>query len=396
MKLLIVIPYYEPAWAYGGPPRLVSIIARQLAQRHQVTVLTTDVCDANHRATPQHENLGGVEVYRFPTWSNTLAWKTKIILPKHFKAAAAQQVAKADFVFLSDLRHYLNAAIAPALFKTRTPYSLAAYGQIQKPLDLKYPLKVLYDQVWGKRLIQQASMLLAQTQHEAVDYLTLGARPDQVQIMPLMETNPTPEELDQRGKFRAQYNIPATAQVLLFVGRLNKLKGIDLLLNSFAQLRQHQPAQDIRLVIIGRDDGYLNTMNQLIQTLQLQNVVIQPGPLYGVKNAACYLDADLFVFTPTYYEETSLATVRALSFGLPVLTTHQAELPYLDEYAAGVTVLAELDAVVKSLTELLQNATLRTQLRGNALRLFIEHYQRDRLITQLEHDIQNIIQTIPQ
>src|SRR3989338_11179763 len=143
MKLQIVIPYYEPAWAYGGPPRLVSSIARALAKRHQVTVLTTDVLDAQQRANPPHENLGGVEVYRFPTISNTLAWKTKIIIPKGVRTVLADQVRTSDFVFLSDFRHWLNAMAAPYIWRQHKPYSLAAFGQIQKPPDLKYSLKVL-------------------------------------------------------------------------------------------------------------------------------------------------------------------------------------------------------------------------------------------------------------
>jgi len=47
MKILLVVRCYEPAWAYGDPPRLVFELARQLAQHsHDVTVCTTDALDA--------------------------------------------------------------------------------------------------------------------------------------------------------------------------------------------------------------------------------------------------------------------------------------------------------------------------------------------------------------
>lgn len=394
MRLLITIPYYEPAWGYGGPPRLVSSLARQLAQRHQVTVLTTDAYTATHRLPAGHEVLGGVQVYRFPTVSNTLAWKSKIFWPRGFRAAVAEHVQRSDFVFLSDFRHYLNAVIAPWLWRWHKPYSLAAYGQMQKPPDLKYPLKTLFDMMYGHRLITQASIVFAQTQHEANDYRTLGARPEQIRILPLMEAAPTSAELNQRGAFRAKYNIPATTKVLLFVGRLHHLKGIAILLQSLAQVQQRLRGQDIRLVIVGRDDGYLTAMNRLITELGLEQTVIQTGPLYGLDNAAGYLDADVFVLTPPYYEETSLASVRAISFGLPVITTPQAELPWLDDYEAGSTVAAQPNAIADKLTLLLDDDKLQNQLRGNAIRLFREHYQIDHVITLLEHDLTQFVPSV--
>lgn len=391
MKLLVVIPYYEPAWAYGGPPRLVSTIARQLAQRHQITVLTTDVLDANQRAQPASEVIGGVHVYRCPTISNSLAWKTKIIIPRHYRRQLAELIDTHEFVFLSDFRHWLNAAAAPLLWRQHKPYALAAFGQLQKPHDWKYPLKLLFDQWFGKKLIQRANILIAQTQHEATDYTPLGGQPEQMYLMPLMENQPTVDELAQRGAFRKKYRLSPDTKLLLFVGRLNKLKGIDVLLNSFAQLRKQSPQLNVKLVIVGRDDGYQNQMNTLIRQLGLTDRVIQTGPLYGVDNAACYLDADYFVFTPTYYEETSLATVRALSFGLPVLTTPQAELPWLDDYQAGYTIINKIDVMVDTLTEILPNGILRTQFSTNALRLFSDHYEQSHVLTDLEHAFEKAI-----
>ena len=50
LRILHVVPYYEGAWAYGGIPRVVPILARSLAARgHRVTVCTTDACDASVR-----------------------------------------------------------------------------------------------------------------------------------------------------------------------------------------------------------------------------------------------------------------------------------------------------------------------------------------------------------
>ena len=83
MRVLQVTPYYAPAWAYGGPPRVMSDFAAGLAARgHTVDVLTTDVLDDERRATPREEVLDGVRVRRLPNLSNSLAWRTKKYLPR--------------------------------------------------------------------------------------------------------------------------------------------------------------------------------------------------------------------------------------------------------------------------------------------------------------------------
>lgn len=384
MRILITIPYYEPAWAYGGPPRLISRIARALAKHHVVTVLTTDVLDESKRCEQREETLGGVTVVRFPVLSNTLAWRAKIIIPRGYTKAIGNYVEQADFVILSDYRHWMNAVILPYLRKHKVRYALAAFGQLQLPREIKWPLKRLFDAVWGRKLIQHATWLFAQTHHEANDYIEFGGAAEHTKLVPLIEEAPTEAELNTTGKFRAQNKIPESAKIILFVGRINKLKGLDILLHAFAETRKQLVGQDIRLVIIGRDDGYQTQVDALIKRLSIGDYVIQTGPLYTTDNAAAYNDADLFAITPTFYEETSLASVRALSFGLPVLTVPQSELPWLDEYRAGNTVECTVSDVTTGLTELLADATLLKNSRGNAKKLFNEHYTLEPVIRELE------------
>ena len=68
MRILQVTPYFAPAWAYGGPPRVMTDYAVGLAALgHQVDVFTTDVLDAEHRAAPALETIEGVRFVGFAT-----------------------------------------------------------------------------------------------------------------------------------------------------------------------------------------------------------------------------------------------------------------------------------------------------------------------------------------
>lgn len=107
----------------------------------------------------------------------------------------------------------------------------------------------------------------------------------------------------------ARSSTPQHPLTLLFVGRLQTRKRLDLLLHACAQL---PPEIQPRLVMVG--DG---PARETFQTLAAQ-VYPQaefPGPKYGPELAACFAAADLFVLPGT----GGLAVQEAMSYGLPVL-----------------------------------------------------------------------------
>ena len=63
MKILHVTPFFYPAWAYGGIPRLsFHLAAEQARQGHTVHVVTTDALDENRRQEETRFTIEGVEV----------------------------------------------------------------------------------------------------------------------------------------------------------------------------------------------------------------------------------------------------------------------------------------------------------------------------------------------
>src|SRR5947208_9843732 len=83
VRILHVTPYSADAWAYGGIPRLVRSLTRGLVRRgHQVTICTTDACDATTRlAAPSSHTADGVDAHVFPNVSNRLAYHLQLFAP---------------------------------------------------------------------------------------------------------------------------------------------------------------------------------------------------------------------------------------------------------------------------------------------------------------------------
>ena len=82
LRILHVTPYFTEAWAYGGIPRVAAAQVRGLMRLgHQVTVVTTDVRDADSRVRSGSHDPE-VDVHVFPNLSNRLAFHWQCYLPR--------------------------------------------------------------------------------------------------------------------------------------------------------------------------------------------------------------------------------------------------------------------------------------------------------------------------
>jgi glycosyltransferase involved in cell wall biosynthesis len=254
MKIVVVTPYFAPAWSYGGPPRVLFTLCKELVRRgHTVTVLTTDSL-GSIRAKKLEERTRGVVVRRFRTISNWLAYKMKIFYVPRFGAQVAPFISSADFVLCSDTRSLLNLQISESLHRLRIPYAVFPYGQVPYDAAVKAVFKQVLDSIWVRRFFLKASLIFAQTDHERkIVHHHFDLSLKNVKILPL----PIEKNIQDRNRvnFRKKYAIPAHAKIVLFVGRFHRLKGLEFLVSIFKSLWEKD--KNIFLVLIGRDDGYL-------------------------------------------------------------------------------------------------------------------------------------------
>jgi glycosyltransferase involved in cell wall biosynthesis len=381
MRITYVIPYFAPAWAYGGPPRLAYDLARQLvAAGHCVNVLTTDALDERRRARPRRESMQGIQVERLPNVSNRLAWRYKLFFPRGFGPAFRRALDKCDVVHLFDFRDYQNAVGLTNLQRRGVPFVVSALGELSRASGVKRPIKLAFDVMFGYRILGSAAALLAQTPEEAGWYVRLGAPAHRIKILPLaIDVDALPRDR-QRGAFRSRFGIGPDETVILFLGRIHAYKGVELLIRAFARLRARR--DNLRLVIAGRDDGFLASAQKLAREVAPAGSIVFSGPVYGDQRFQAYRDADVFAITPSHAEQTSLAALEAAACGTPLLVSEQSPVPGLESAAAGVTVAHDLDSVASGLDYLLDAD--RAPMGLNAARLVREHFSLARVARQLE------------
>lgn len=383
MNILIVIPYFAPAWSYGGPPKVMHDIAVQLAQRgNTVVVYATDALDEKRRIDDPLAVIEDVEVYYFRNLSNWLCWNHKVFLPLGFRRKLVKSISQFDLVHLSDFRTYQNVIAYRCALQNEIPYLVSAFGQLPRATGVKRPIKRMYDLLFGYEMLRQSSCVLAQTEEEVREYERFGVPRKRVTLIPLGIDLSEFEPLPPRGLFRQRFSIPDDAPMVLFLGRLHAYKGLDLLVRAFQQVTSRLP--EGRLVIVGRDDGYLSTLRALITELGLDGQVVLTGPLYGQDRIPAYMDADLFALTPSHAEQTSLAALEACAAGTPVVVTRQAPIPWLEEYDAGLTVSYSAPEIAEALASLLQAPEWRAHMGDAAQTLVRDKFAWPRVIGALE------------
>jgi glycosyltransferase involved in cell wall biosynthesis len=383
LKILVVAENFAPCWAFGGPPKVLFDIARELVKRgHSVTVIATNVLDATHEVPKTFDILEGINVYYLRTLSRRLAWNQKIFLAVGLDGILKKIMSDSDLVVLVSSRTFFSLV---SYLKARTlkkPYILLPYGSLLRGTGAKKLLKWTMDHFFGYTIVRNASMVFAQTYHEMEEAKRHGISSDCVKLVPLNIDLSEFEQLPPRGIFRKKLGIGNDKKLILFLGRLHKYKGLELLLKSFSNLSRTR--KNYRLVIVGRDDGYLSTMLQLIKNLGLEGKVIFAGPLYGKERIAAYLDADVFVLPSSLYEETSTAALEACAASTPVIITKQASIPGLDSSRAGLTINYDQQELEAALKTVLDNPTLRDTMGRNARKMVAETFSSIAWVNRFE------------
>lgn len=390
MKILILTEFFAPSWAFGGPPKTLFEIARELVRRrHSVTVFATNVLDARNEIEKRYDVIEGVKVYYLKTLSKRLAWNAKIFLPIGLRKLLKENTKDFDLVLLACFRTIFNLLGYRYARKFSKPYVLLPYGTLPRGTGLKRIIKWVIDPLFGYRMLRDALGVFAQTEHEIQESKKYGAKDAFVKLVPLNIDLSEFENLPPRGNLRRKFGIETHEKVILFLGRLHKYKGVDLLIKSFSHLIEIR--NNCKLVIVGRDDGFLSSVFKLIKSLRLEEKVTFVGALYGKDRLEAYVDADVFVMPSSHFEETSTAALEACATSTPVIVTKQTSIPCLDKYEAGFTINYNQKELEDALLKILNNEKLRVKMGENARKMVEETFSSTSIANRFEEIFRNIV-----
>jgi 1,2-diacylglycerol 3-alpha-glucosyltransferase len=157
-------------------------------------------------------------------------------------------------------------------------------------------------------------------------------------------------EID-RMAIRRKYGLAGDRTALLYVGRIDREKCLDLMIRALGRLNRH----DMQFVIAGKG-GHRRELEQLRQLQGLDDRVIFCGFVPEADLPLLHNSVDAFVM-PGHAELQSIATLEAMSSGLPILAANARALPELVEPGVNGYLFAphDVEDVVRQLTALLDN-----------------------------------------
>ena len=339
MKILNVSSTIDPVTGGGEAERSFQM-SKFLAQSGaDCRVLTVDT-----GLTPERKNfIGAGRVIALPCLIR------RFYVPRFSFCQINSLVGEADVIHLMGHWSILNALVYLAIRKQNKPYVVCPAGAL--PVFGRSKLfKCIYNLVIGKKIIQNASMCIAVAPNEADSFVSYGVKQNSVHVIPngISETDFL---ADDNEYFREKFGL-GVRPFILFVGRLNLIKGPDLLLKAFCEIKNRFP--EIDLVFVGPDGGMLAELKSMAKDENVEGRVHFLGYLGGADKSLAY-HAAKFLAIPSRHEAMSIVVLEAGVSGVPVLLTDQCGFNQVAEEGGGWVVPATVDGLRDGLIEVLSS-----------------------------------------
>jgi glycosyltransferase involved in cell wall biosynthesis len=359
-------------------------ISNHLVERgHEVTVYTTNQSlYKTNLETNKPVYLEGMKVYYFENLRKYFTKKNFLPppIPYYLPFIARREVKQFDIIHIHGHRTILAVIVHHYAKKYGIPYVLQARGSVL-PFFQKQKLKKIFDLLFGYRILKDASKVLALTKTEVEQYKKMGMDENKNEIIPNGIDLSEYDNLPKREEFRKKYSISDDEKIILYLGRIHKIKGIDLLVEAFSD--SIKELDEVRLVIVGPDDGFLSTLKRQIEDLKIGDKILFTGPLYGRDKLRAYIDADVYVL-PSVYEAFPNTVLEACACGRAVVVTDRCGIADVVDGVVGRVVEYDKNQLRDAIFEILNDDELRIRFEEETKKLVREYFSWADIVKKVE------------
>lgn len=389
MKILHVAHFFYPCLSAGGVVNASYQIAKMQARDNSVKVISSDACKERLKFEESRYDvdIDGIKVDYFKNISNRFKLATMLDTPIGAIFRIKNQIRDFDVVHVHEHRQTLSIIACYFARRYGIPYVVQAHGSVL-PFFQKEGLKNIFDKVFGFKILHGASKVFALTEVEKEQYLKMGVEEDRIEIVPLGINIEEYSDLPEEGIFREKFNISKDDKLIIFIGRVHEIKGLDLLIDAFKELADSE--DDVKLAIVGPDDGYMDALNLRIAECDLSDKVIVTGPLYKSEKQEALVDCDLFVM-PSKYESFTTSGLEAMACGKPLVLTKNNHIHDWVDGSVGLACDDDKMSLKDAMTEVLFDEELSKKFGMNGRRLIQEKYNWDMINEQILNIYESII-----
>lgn len=348
----------DPITGGGTAERTIQLTRFLIKQGAESAVLTLDIGET----IPIEDALEGARVFKLTCFNH----RYYLYIP--WPLAIRKLVSQFDVVHLMGHWTMLNAMVALSCMHQGKPYVICPAGAL-KTFGRSRWLKKVYDFLIGRRIVQSASGWIAITEAEKMDFIQYSIRPDSVTVIPNgIDPDQYLESPESEASILTKVGLTEQDSYLLFLGRLNAIKGPDLLLDAFIEIADKYP--ELHLVFAGPDSGLQESLESVashssaVQRIHFVGYVGGLDKVYALRNALCLV-------IPSRNEAMSIVVLEAGICGTPVLFTNKCGLDDFAQKGAGIMVDTSAqsmsDGLIQALSDLIQ-----LQKSGEHLRVLVK------------------------
>ena len=356
MRILQVIPFFSPR--HGGSATIAYQLSKQLVEKgFDVTIYTSDYKLGQEYVS----SMPKVNIRIFRTY---LGWAKFPITPGLIKSAR-KDIKDFDLIHMHEYRSFQNIIIRHYARKYNIPYILQPHATTPRVMQWT-KLKWLFDVTFGDHIFRDVAKVIAVSKEEAYFDKRMGVDSSKVSIIYNAIEVESFKNLPEYGKFRRKYGIEGT--MILYLGRVHRAKGIDILVRAFYELAKELP--EVKLVVAGPDDGYRLELEKLVTVLGLNGAVKFTDYIDERDKLSAYVDADIFVNVAAYMGGVALTPLEATMCNTPVVISRecgevieQADCGYIVDYG-------DIKGLKEKLRKLIENPGEKTRMIDK----FILHY----------------------
>jgi glycosyltransferase involved in cell wall biosynthesis len=190
--------------------------------------------------------------------------------------------------------------------------------------------------------------------------------------------------------FENNHEISKDSKVLLFLGRIDPKKGVEILIEAFSSVAKKH--DKLLLVLVGPVlKVYKRKLEILLENEKISDRVVFVGMLSGEDKWSAYKAADFFVL-PSHQENYGITIVESLSIGLPVLVSNKVNIyKEIEGEKAGLICFDDIKSIESSLLEIERmSAEEREVLSNNALICFEKYFSDKSFVDGIRRLIDSI------
>jgi glycosyltransferase involved in cell wall biosynthesis len=384
MKILMVVPALGEV--YGGPSKSVLELTEAIGKQGvSIDIITTNA-NGYKSLDVQLLSWNITQNYRiqyFPYWNFVdykFSWSLTSWLFKN--------VGDYDLVHTNAIFSY---PVLPAYWScqfAKVPYIVTPRGMLE-PWALAYKSwkKKLYFNLLEKPALTKASymQMLASTEAEGIESLALKTP---LVIVPNGIHREDFTSFPSSEIFYREFPETRNKTLIIFLGRIDPKKGLDLLAPAFAQA--HAKFPETHLIVAGPDNtGFLSTAESYFMEAGCKNAVTFTGMLTGTLKYASLAAANIYV-APSYSEGFSMSVLEGMAAGLPCVITTGCNFPEAGMANAASIVDINVDQIANALLQLLQEPILAKEMGDRARQFILDNYTWDSIATKMLSIYQDI------